>query len=234
VIFKACLTILIAIGLVLSPKSSGHADEFRFDPPGALVPNSGTGAVGNVLFLQGIRFPVEVAPAYANSQVYGIGGMSGPWGSQCSEQNYRYPWHDNFCEKRSWDMPLCPSGKGHQGQDIRPATCEKDKYWAVAVEDGRIAKISRFTVTLFGNGGTLYRYLHLNSSSLQVHEGSLIKRGDRIGLISNNFGDAPTTIHLHFEAKQMIVDSDGNKVMVFVPPYASLAESYKMLLSGNP
>ena len=37
--------------------------------------------------------------------------------------NYSYPWQDNFCETRDFQAGQCPGGFGHQGQDIRPATC---------------------------------------------------------------------------------------------------------------
>ena len=34
-----------------------------------------------------------------------------------------YPWQDNFCEARSFGVGQCPTGFGHQGQDMRPARC---------------------------------------------------------------------------------------------------------------
>ena len=34
-----------------------------------------------------------------------------------------YPWRDNFCEARSFDVGQCAGGFGHQGQDIRPGAC---------------------------------------------------------------------------------------------------------------
>ena len=30
---------------------------------------------------------------------------------------------DNFCEARSFGVGQCPTGFGHQGQDMRPAPC---------------------------------------------------------------------------------------------------------------
>ena len=43
-----------------------------------------------------MRFPIEVAPAYPNSQVYRPGGLYGGGGSQCDASNYDYPWQDNL------------------------------------------------------------------------------------------------------------------------------------------
>src|SRR5690606_39747974 len=108
------------------------AAAFDYHPPGDLVSGSGQGRVDDVVYAPGMRFPIEEPPAFANSQVYNPGGYLGPGGGQCDAFNYSYPWRDNYCETRQWDMPLCPAGTGHQGQDIRPATCENNKYWGVA------------------------------------------------------------------------------------------------------
>ncbi len=34
-----------------------------------------------------------------------------------------YPWRDNFCESRSFEVWQCAGGYGHQGEDIRAAAC---------------------------------------------------------------------------------------------------------------
>ncbi|MBL9098158.1 MAG: M23 family metallopeptidase [Alphaproteobacteria bacterium] len=181
-----------------------------------------------------MRYPLEAAPSYPNSQVYMNGGGEGPGGGQCDKVNYSYPWRDNFCEKRSWDTPICPSAKGHQGQDIRPATCKKGLHWAVAAEAGQITNIGSYTVTLTADSGIRYRYLHLKMDELAVNIGDKLARGQRIGLVSNDFGGAATTIHLHFEIKTTLALPDGTSQIHFAPPYASLVDSYKRLLKGTP
>lgn len=210
-------------------------DALLFGIPGKLSPaNSGVGRLGDrYLYAPNIRFPLEKAPAYINSQVYGVGGLHGPKGNgQCDVRNYQYPWKDNYCEKRSWAMPLCPGGKGHQGVDIRPASCTKDKHWAVAVEEGLITAVGRYTVYLRGKKtGTTYRYLHLKASTLAVRVGQGVKRGQRIGVVSNNMGKAKTTIHLHFDMQQTLRFSNGRSTKVFVPPYSSLVNAYQRLLA---
>ncbi len=215
--------------------SNTTTKRFSFTPSGQLSPaSSGRGRFGdNFIYAPYIRFPIEHAPTYINSQVYGIGGMYGRAGNLCDRRNYQYPWHDNFCEKRGWGMPLCPSGTGHQGVDIRTATCAKKRYYAVAVESGRISYIGKYTVTLRGNSGRKYRYLHLDSNSLQVSRGQRVKRGQRIGLVSDNMGNTKTSIHLHFDMKQTIV-IDGVPKQVYVPPYSSLVDAYIRLLKGRP
>ena len=123
---------------------------------------------------------------------------------QCDAANYAYPWHDNFCEPRAYTTPLCPSGQGHQGQDIRPPTCEKAKWVAVAVENGVISQIGTYTVYLSGDSGRTYLYLHMQMDQLKVRIGEHVERGQPIGYVSNNFGKTSTTIHLHFEIKEPV------------------------------
>src|SRR5690554_6250979 len=131
-----------ALGAILTLGSamfamSAAAEDFTYQPAGQLVAGSGSGLADTTVFVPGMRFPIEQAPAYPNSQVWGHGGMNGPGGGQCDPANYFYPWWDNYCETRTWDMPLCPGGQGHQGQDIRPATCDNKTHWTVAAEIGR-------------------------------------------------------------------------------------------------
>lgn len=198
----------------------------RFMPPGALLPHSGNGVASNAVLYPAMRFPIEGGPAYAVSPTYGVGGPRGGEGDSCDGTNYAYPWRDNFCELRKTDLALCPSG-GHFGQDLRPATCRANHYWAVAAEDGVIVQVGRFSVTLQTADGTLHRYVHLNTADLAVRELQAVKRGARIGRISNNWVDK-LPIHLHFDVKDA-VDVDGRVVVAFVPPYASLVQAYRQL-----
>jgi murein DD-endopeptidase MepM/ murein hydrolase activator NlpD len=203
---------------------------------GALTPGSGSGATDPTLWAVGMRFPMEAAPAYANSQVYGYGGFAAPGpGSQCDARNYAYPWRDNFCETRSWTNGMCPAGKGHQGQDIRPATCDKKVHWVVAAETGTITSIGSYTVTLLGQSGRIYRYLHMDMAGVNAMFPTAasrnVTRGQHIGKVSADFGGSATTIHLHFEIKAPVTSGGGATVM-FVPTYSSLVDSYGRLLNG--
>ncbi len=220
---------LLSAAIVATPAVA--TAQFEYNPPGMLVSGSGQGRADDTVYVPDMRFPIEVAPAYPNSQVWGRGGSQGPGGGQCDAANYSYPWWDNYCESRSYTMPLCPSGQGHQGQDIRPSTCDDDTHWAVAAEDGQITNIGSYSVYLVSDGGTQHRYLHLDVPSLRVNEGQRVSKGDRIGRVSNTFFDSngnsvPTTIHLHYDLNQNI-SGMGN---VYVPPYMSLVRSYETLL----
>lgn len=205
------------------------AQDFTYNPPGTLVPNSGRGRVDETVYAPGMRYPIEEAPSYPNSQVWGVGGSQGPSGSQCDARNYSYPWWDNYCESRSWDMPLCPSGTGHQGQDIRPATCSNKTHWAVAAEAGTISSIGSYSVYLTADSGRVHRYLHMDPGTVAVSQNQKVTRGQRLGLVSNAFNGTPTTIHLHYDIMANVAGSG----QVFVPPYMSLVRSYEELI-GQP
>lgn len=205
------------------------AADFTYNPPGSLTGGSGTGRVDDKVYAPGMRYPIEVAPSYPNSQVWGAGGSQGGGGGQCDAKNYSYPWWDNYCESRSWDMPLCPSGTGHQGQDIRPSTCSNKTHWTVAAEDGTITSIGTYSVYLTTASGRVHRYLHMDPPTLAVTRGQKVTRGQRMGLVSNAFNGTPTTIHMHYD----IMDDVSGLGQIFVPPYMSLVRSYEELI-GQP
>lgn len=212
----------LAVASLGSARVAAAADPFTYDPPGQLASGSGKGRVDMNVYAPGIRFPIESGPAFANSQVWGHGGNSGP-GSQCDIENFSYPWHDNYCETRDWDMPLCPSGTGHQGQDIRAASCKAGVHTAVAVVDGTITSIGSYSVYLTAADGTRFDYLH--EQDVIVKEGQKVKRGDPIGKVSNQFGGSATTVHLHFNIHQNVAGIGA----VYVPPYLSVVHAYETL-----
>lgn len=220
---SAMAAALAAGALLISPSALAD-DPFSFNPPGMLVAGSGEGRFDEHVYAPGMRFPLEEGPAYLNSQVWGHGGSQGPGGSQCDPANRSYPWWDNYCETRAWDMPLCPAGQGHQGQDIRAATCDNDAHWVVAAADGEITSIGSYTVYLTTEDGTRFDYLHM--SSVQVAVGEQVQRGQRLGKVSNAFGGTPTTIHLHMNIRQNVAGVG----IVFVPPYMSLVASYQEII----
>lgn len=240
------------------PPPSNPGDDFSFLPPGALIPGTARGAsdagvAEDTVYAPGIRFPIETGPVYANSQVWGYGGAGGsifggiyppgPGGSESDPRNFKYPWQDNFCETRSWTNPICPAGgKGHQGQDLRPATCENGKYYAVATEDGRIGNVGTVSMELISNTGKVYRYLHLNRPlEPGIVPGATVSRGQRLGTISDVSGvngdgtlNRSTTLHLHFEIWEGNADGTRNMGVGPLPPYTSLVESYLGLIAANP
>jgi Peptidase family M23/Putative Ig domain len=213
---------------------------FAYFPPGDLHPlDKNRGRVGDrKVYLPNIIFPLrldaggELRPpgkhAFMNSQVRNYGGGD-IGGDQCNPANYNpMLQRDNYCEGRPHDMPLCPSGTGHQGQDIRPPACEDNKWDAVAVVDGTITQItSNTTVRLKGEDGTDYYYLHMHPDSIKVSNGQAVRKGHVLGRVSNFMnGGRDTTRHLHFHASQLIRVGTETK-RVYVPVFTSLIAAYR-------
>ncbi len=222
---------VVLTGALLMPVP---AIAFEYNAPGKLVPGaSGKGRVDRKIYAPNILYPVRLADgqdSYLNSQVWGVGGMSGPGGGEADPRNYSMPWADNYCESRSWRMPLCPSGNGHQGVDIRGPQRVDNRWDLIAVEDGVITNItSNTTITLRGNSGTRYRYLHAHPGSFRVRVNDNVRAGQVIARMSNIMSGRPlTTIHLHFDIEQTLL-INGSAQRVFVPPYTSLVEAYRKL-----
>ena len=225
---RSWLAVSVALALSLAVALPGVSfAQFTYADPGTLMapsggaPRVGAGRVDRNVYAPGMLFPME-GLAWANSQIYGYGGYMGPGGGQCDSRNYRYPWYDNYCEERSWEMPLCPGGRGHQGQDIRPETCRDKAHWAVAATDGMITSIGTYSVYLTADDGTRYDYLHMDPATLAVSRGQRVRRGQRLGLVSDAFGSSSTSIHLHFNIRKFVAGVGT----VYAPTYMSLIESY--------
>ncbi len=246
--------------------------DFTYRPPGELIANSGYRRAGGqpdrTVYAQ-IRFPIEQAPAYANSQsfmnwgdCYLKGRFPRPHDKgdayrcrlndkklvfdELATENYSYPWQDNFCETRDFQAGQCPGGFGHQGQDIRPATCSlkngeadrcvPDRYGVVAVRDGVVIRTPKQqAMLLLVNSRTehvRFRYMHMAPERLDadgmVH-GRRVAEGERIGVVSNYQGfQGGTTTHLHFDVQ--VFTRDG---WIWVNPYSTLIASYERLLGAR-
>jgi hypothetical protein len=113
-----------------------RSPDFTYRPSGDLIANSGyhrqTGRADFNAYSQ-LRFPLEKAPAFVRSQSFARrdkteqpqGGVPG------------YPWRDNFCESRSFGVGQCPTGFGHQGEDIRPRPCPPGGQSQVQAQEGQ-------------------------------------------------------------------------------------------------
>ena len=247
-------------------------------PGGDLIPGStsvqgDTGVLNPADIAPAMRFPREKGPAFLNSQIFGQGGfgyLDDRWppvgGSENDPVNFDYPWRDNFCEVRlspskhtnSW----CPSSLGHQGQDIRPATCENGAHWAVAPERVVVRNVAEtHLVNLYApESGVMYTMLHMDrpladtvteSGAVRpIQRGDVIEKGERIGRISDVLSKPVpgssefcertgrcTTVHLHFEMRKGVTPT-GNiasgKAVNSVSPYESLVKSYIRLVDSAP
>jgi hypothetical protein len=249
-----------------------QSPDFTFRPPGDII--AGTGFKGNggradYTVYSKIRFPLLNAPAYANSQSFmNLGdcdstgrvsmGMVGSVPSyrcrlggqillkdESAPGNYAYPWRDNFCEHRYFDVGECPGGFGHQGQDIRPSSCkqrfvgggcEPYQHDVVAVRDGMVLRSAgQMPVYLFVNAPDehiRFRYLHMFPKQLDqdgVVSGRILEQGEEFGKVGSFFQhERATTYHLHFDMQ--VPTKYG---WVFVNPYMTLVAAYERLIGGR-
>jgi hypothetical protein len=246
--------------------------DFTFHSPGDIIAGTGfkgKGGRADYTVYSKMRFPLLDAPAYANSQSFmNLGdcdstgrvsvGMVGRvptyrcriGGStllkdESAAGNYAYPWRDNFCEHRYFDVGQCPGGFGHQGQDIRPSSCkqrfegggcEPYQHDVVAVREGMVLRSSgQMPVSLFVNAPNdhiRFRYLHMFPRQLdeeEVFSGRILKEGEEFGKVGNFFQhERATTYHLHFDMQ--VPTKYG---WVFVNPYMTLVGAYERLIGGR-
>jgi hypothetical protein len=227
--------------------------DFTYRPTGDIIANTGyhkqNGRADFNAYSQ-LRFPLEKAPAFVHSQSFARRDKSEhPPGRAPS-----YPWRDNFCESRSFGVGQCPTGFGHQGEDIRPRPCppgseaqehnqeqgqeqcDPKRQPVVAVRDAVVIRSPKQqAVTLqinTRNEHIRFRYMHMNPSAMDADgllNGRAVTEGERIGVVSN-FLDHPngTTRHLHFDVQ--VFTRDG---WLWVNPYVTLISAYERLIGGR-
>ena len=246
---------------------------FTYHGPGDLLPGTGfkgkTGVADYTVYSK-IRFPMADAPSFANSQSFmnwgncdatgrsGAGMLGRVAAYRCrvnsrplisdelAAENYSYPWRDNFCEHRFFFVGQCPSGLGHQGQDIRPSSCkqrvpaanrcEPYQHDVVAVRDGAILRApgqeALYLVVNAPNERIRFRYLHMQPKQFDADgmvSGRFVREGEVIGKVGNYFKrERATTYHLHFDAQ--VPTKHG---WVFVNPYMTLVAAYERLIRGR-
>jgi hypothetical protein len=246
---------------------------FTYHSPGDILPGTGfkrKGGVADYTVYSRIRFPIANAPAFANSQSFmnwgnceatgrsGAGTRGGVGAYRCrvnglplindesATENYSYPWRDNFCETRNFYVGQCPGGLGHQGQDIRPASCkqriqganrcEPYQHDVVAVRDGAVLRApsqeALYIVVNAPNERIRFRYLHMQPRQFDADgmvSGRFVREGEVIGKVGNFFRrERATTYHLHFDAQVPTIHG-----WVFVNPYMTLVASYERLIRGR-
>jgi hypothetical protein len=222
--------------------------DFTYRPPGDIIPNSGyhkQGGRADFAAYSQIRFPLEKAPAFVNSQSFRNRRSSSKSLDQLASGNDTYPWQDNFCEARSFGVGQCASGFGHQGQDIRPACslrsegaerCDPRQQAVVAVRQGvLIRSLKQQAATLqinTRNEHMRFRYMHMNPASMDadgILSGRRVDEGEKIGVVSN-YLDHPngTSRHLHFDVQ--VFTRDG---WLWVNPYVTLISAYERLIWGR-
>jgi murein DD-endopeptidase MepM/ murein hydrolase activator NlpD len=221
--------------------------DFTYLAPGDIIPGSGyrkQGGRADFNAYSQIRFPLENAPDFVNSQSF-RGRKSSKSLELPGKANDAYPWRDSFCEARDFGVGQCANGFGHQGQDIRsvcsPHTegaerCDPRQQPVVAVRAGILIRAPKQQgVTLQVNTRTehiRFRYMHMNPADMdvdQVLSGRRVDEGEKIGVVSN-YLDHPngTTRHLHFDVQ--VFTRDG---WLWVNPYVTLISAYERLIRSR-
>jgi hypothetical protein len=254
-------------------RPAARSTVFTYHGPGNLLPGTGfrgrTGVADYTVYSR-IRFPIADAPSFANSQVFmswgdcdatgrlgaGMPGRTAAYScrdngqplirDESASENYSYPWRDNFCEHRFFNVGQCPGGFGHQGQDIRPAACvqrvsgasrcEPYRHDVVAVRDGVVLRaVGREGLVIVVNTPDeriRFRYLHMLPGQLDADgmvSGRRVREGEVIGKVGNYFKrERGTTYHLHFDVQ--VPTRNG---WVFVNPYMTLVAAYERLIRGR-
>jgi hypothetical protein len=222
-------------------RPADHSVDFTYRPSGDIIPNTGyrkQGGHPDVMAYAQIRFPLEKAPAFVRSQSYSRRDKS--------DAPTAYPWRDNFCETRGFEVWQCGGGHGHQGEDIRAADCpppgenrepcDPRQRAVVAVRDAQVIRGSRDqAATLEVNSRTehiRFRYMHMNPQTMNADgllNGRIVVEGEKIGVVSNYLDHpAGTSMHLHFDVQ--LFTRDG---WIWVSPYATLIAAYERLIHAR-
>jgi len=233
----------------MTERPAERSPDFTYRPSGDIITNSGLrkqgGHADSIAYSQ-IRFPLQKPIAFIHSQEFRARRASDKPLDALSGGNASYPWRDNFCEARSFNVGQCPGGFGHQGEDIRPAPCplnveggdrcDPKQQAVVAVRDGVVIRAPKQqAVTLqinTRNEHVRFRYMHMNPAALDasgVLNGRSVDEGEKIGVVSN-YLDHPngTSLHLHFDVQ--VFTRDG---WIWVNPYVTLISAYERLLRAR-
>jgi hypothetical protein len=221
--------------------------DFTYLAPGNIIPGSGyrkQGGRADFNAYSQIRFPLEKAPDFVNSQSFRDRKSSKSLDA-LGKANDTYPWRDSFCEARDFGVGQCANGFGHQGQDIRSACslrneggdrCDPRQQAVVAVREGALIRAPKQqAVTLqvnTRNEHVRFRYMHMSPADMDndgILSGRRVEEGEKIGVVSN-YLDHPngTTRHLHFDVQ--VFTRDG---WLWVNPYVTLISAYERLIRGR-
>ena len=160
--------------------------EFTYRAPGDLIANSTSrkqGGRADFTAYSQIRFPLGKAPAFAHSQSFGKHKSADRF-DELSGGPTSYPWQDNFCEARSFGVGQCPSGFGHQGQDMRPAPCpvheegpehcDPKQQPVVAARDAVLIRSPKQQAATLQvntrNEHIRFRYMHMNPAAMDADD----------------------------------------------------------------
>ena len=148
--------------------------------------------------------------------------QQGPGGSQCEPVNYDYPWHDTYCGDALVGLPMCPAGIGHQGQDIRPGTCEGGVHWTVAAGRRHGVPTRSYSIYVTAADGTRSTTCTARARSCRW---AAVEREERLNRVSNAF-----SAHAHHSTFTSNIHQDvAGLRLVYAPTYMFLIVGYQEL-----
>ena len=109
----------------LAERPVARSPDFTYRPSGDIIANSGVrkeGGRADFTAYSQIRFPLERAPAFVHLAIVRQAAKYRT-ADEAPGRKDQYPWRDNFCEARSFNVGQCPSGFGHQGRGYPAGTC---------------------------------------------------------------------------------------------------------------
>ena len=238
--------ILVAVTPEPIDRPTAVSQTFGYYAPGQLLTGTGfrgqSGRSDYTVYSQ-VRFPLGEAPSYARSEVFKnrdltrVSDLDDP-------PHISYAWRDNFCERRGFPVAQCPTGIGHQGQDIRPAGCKlvpgtercEQHGDILAVRDGMILRSPKqeaaFLFVNTANEHIRFRYLHMSPRQMDADNllsGRRVNEGEVIGEVGNFSMKANgTSYHLHFD-----VQVPTKQGWVFVNPYMTLVAAYERSIGAR-
>src|ERR1700686_1257348 len=99
----------------IAERPAQKSADFSYRPSGDIIANSGyrkEGGRADFTAYSQIRFPLQKAPAFVHSQSFRNRRSSDRSLDELTGGNASYPWQDNFCEARSFEVGQCARGFG--------------------------------------------------------------------------------------------------------------------------
>ena len=233
----------------IAERPAERSPDFTYRPSGDIIANSASASRAATSTSPPIRksaFRWKRPLAFVHSQEFRNRRSSDKPIDELAGSNTSYPWRDNFCEARSFNVGQCPSGFGHQGEDIRPAPCPPHSRRRRALRPqaagGRRRPRRRRDPRAEAAGGDAagQHPQRTHSLPLHAHESGRAgrrrraeraqrrrRREDRRGFELSRPPQRHQP-HLHFDVQ--VFTRDG---WIWVNPYVTLISAYERLIRGR-
>ena len=239
------------ISSAVAERPARRSPDFTYRPSGDIIArqrlSQASGGHADFTAYSQIRFPLEKAPAFANSQSFlKRRAQSSKIATSRQAAMPAIPGRTIFARPAVSASANAPAASAIRARTSGRRTCPLRKHGGdrcdpkqqavVAVRDGVVIRSPKQqAATLQVNSRTehiRFRYMHMNPPSMDadgVLNGRRVAEGEKIGVVSN-YQDYPngTSHHLHFDVQ--VFTRDG---WLWVNPYVTLIASYERLIRGR-